>query len=42
MTTFIDDYIAKLTEDSLKADSVQEIDRIGNIIRVLLKYKNSI
>lgn len=35
-------YVAKLAKDYLLADSIQEIDRIGNIIRVLLKYKNSI
>lgn len=38
----IEDYIAKLTKDWLLADSVQEMDRIKNIIRALLKYKNSI
>ena len=42
MTTIIDDYIAKLTEDYLLVDSVQEMDRVNNIIRALLKYKNSI
>lgn len=38
----IEDYIAKLTKDWLLVYSVQEMDRIENIIRALLKYKNSI
>lgn len=38
----IEGYIAKLTEDYLLVDSAQEMDRIKNIIRALLKYKNSI
>ena len=33
---------AKLTKDYLLADSIQEIDRIINITRVLLNMKNSI
>jgi hypothetical protein len=44
MATIIDieNSIAKLTEDYLRADSVQETDRIKNITRVLLNMKNSI
>lgn len=42
MVTIIDDYIAKLTKDWLMADSVQEMDRIDNIIRALLNIKNPI
>ena len=34
--------IAKLTEDYLQVDSVQEMDRIKNIIKAILIYKNSI
>ena len=34
--------IAKLTKDYLLADSIQEMDRIINIIRVILNIKNSI
>jgi len=42
MVTIIDAYIAKLTEDWLHSDSIQEADRVDNIIRALLKIKNSI
>lgn len=42
MTTIIEGYIAKLTEDYLLADSVQEMDRIKNITKAILKYKNLI
>lgn len=42
MATIIESDIAKLTEDYLRADSVQEMDRIKNIIRVSLNMKNSI
>lgn len=38
----IEDYIAKLTKDWLMADSIQEMDRINNIIKALLNVKNSI
>lgn len=38
----VENYIAKLTEDYLRADSVQEMDRIKNITRVLLNIKYSI
>ena len=34
--------IAKLTKDYLLADSIQEMDRIINITRVILNIKNSI
>ena len=34
--------IAKLTKDYLLADSIQEMDRIINITRVILNLKNSI
>lgn len=33
---------AKLTKDYLLADSIQEMDRIINITRTILKIKNSI
>lgn len=44
MATIIDieNSIAKLTEDYLRADSVQEMDRIKNITRVVLSTKYSI
>ena len=35
----IEDYIAKLTKVWLLADSVQEMDRIKNITKAILKYK---
>jgi hypothetical protein len=38
----IEGYIAKLTEDYLLVDSVQEMDRIKNITKAILKYKNLI
>ena len=38
----IKDYIAKLTKDWLMADSVQEMDRIKNIIKAILIHKYSI
>ena len=34
--------IAKLTKDYLLADSIQEMDRIKNITRVILNIKNSV
>lgn len=34
--------IAKLTEDYLQVDSVQEMDRIKNITKAILIYKNLI
>lgn len=44
MATIIDieNSIAKLTEDWLMADSVQEMDRIKNITRVVLHVKYSV
>lgn len=44
MATIIDieNSIAKLTKDYLLADSVQEMDRIKNITRVVLNVKYSI
>lgn len=42
----IEDYVsfetAKLTKDYLLADSIQEIDRIINITRIILNIKNII
>lgn len=35
----IEGYIAKLTKDYLLADSIQEMNRITNITRAILKYK---
>ena len=40
--TITENYIAKLTKDYLLADSIQEMDRIKNITRVILNIKNSI
>ena len=42
MATIIENYIAKLTKDYLLADSIQEMDRITNITRVILNIKYSI
>ena len=35
-------YIAKLTKDYLLVDSIQEMDRIINITRIILNTKNLI
>ena len=42
MVTIAEDSVAKLTKDCLLADSIQEMDRITNITRVILNIKNLI
>ena len=38
----VEGYIAKLTKDYLMVDSIQEMDGITNITRIILNTKNLI
>lgn len=42
MATITENYFAKLTKDWLLADSVQEMDRINSITKVILNLTNPI